>query len=158
MTLSMCIIIPLWTPFFHDLQVSKRTLNSCLTPIYTLPLWITLLLLPSPRVVATSMEFFRPLCHLLFLPVPSAMLLLLLLVEELLWCCICRHKQIKCKSFSITNVCPRYKSATWFQVPGVYLPCLWFHLAMCWKILWSFPTVLSPASTPVVIAHSMLLP
>ena len=30
---------------------------------------MTLLLFPSLRVVSTSMEFFRPPCHLLFLPV-----------------------------------------------------------------------------------------
>ena len=72
--------IPLRTPIFHDLQVSKCTLNSCLTPVYTLPLWMTLLLFPSLRVVATSMEFFRP-CHLLFLPVPRPC-----------YCCCCLLK------------------------------------------------------------------
>ena len=67
----VCATIPLRTPFFHDLQVSKHTLSSCLAPIYTLPLWMTLLLFPSLPVVATSMEFFCPPCHLLFLPVPQ---------------------------------------------------------------------------------------
>ena len=43
---------------------------SCLAPIYTLPLWMTLLLFLSLRVVATSIEFFRPPCHFLFLPIP----------------------------------------------------------------------------------------
>ena len=59
----------------------QTTLSSCLAPVYTLPLWMTLLLFLSLRVVATSMEFFRPLCHLLFLPVPRPC-----------YCCCCLSK------------------------------------------------------------------
>ena len=55
--------------------------SSCLAPIYTLPLWMTLLLFPSLRVVVTSMEFFCPPCHLLFLPIPRPC-----------YCCCCLLK------------------------------------------------------------------
>ena len=63
------------------MQVSKRTLSSCLAPVYTLPLWMTLLLFPSLRVVATSMEFFSSSLPFVVPPCSSAMLLFLLLVE-----------------------------------------------------------------------------
>ena len=59
----------------------KRTLSSCLAPVYTLPLWMALLLFPSLRVVVTSMEFFCPPCHLLFLPIPRPC-----------YCCCCLLK------------------------------------------------------------------
>ena len=54
----VCATIPLRIRFFHDLQVSKRTLSSCLAPIYTLPLWMTLLLYPSLCVVVTPWNSF----------------------------------------------------------------------------------------------------
>ena len=60
----VCATIPLWTPFFHDLQVSKRTLNSCLAPVYTLPLWMTLLLF-RPCVLLQhpwNSSFLRAIC------------------------------------------------------------------------------------------------
>ena len=56
-------------------------LSSCLAPVYTLPLWRTLLLFPSLHVVVTSMEFFCPPCHLLFLPIPRPC-----------YCCCCLLK------------------------------------------------------------------
>ena len=89
---------------------------------------MTLLLFPSLRVVATSMEFFHPPCHLFFLPVPRPCCYCYCLLKDYHYVASAYITQVKYKSFSITNVWHEITSQLkWFPVPAICLSCQSFH-------------------------------